>query len=235
VRTFHGDLADLASVRAVAAELVAGVERIDVLVNNAGVAASKARTTVDGFDEMLEANYLGPFLLTHLLLDRIRASTPARIVVVGSEAHRVAGRFDAERFEDLGHYSGLTAQVAYGRTKLLDLLMADELARRLDGTGVTVNSLCPGLVATELTREAGPAARLAGVMSLTPLVRTPEQGARMTVRLASSASVEGVTGKFFSSTPGAGLLPTAGPRRDPAIARRVYERTCELLGVAPIT
>ncbi len=234
VRWFLGDLASLASVRSVATELEGVLGRIDVLVNNAGIAAVRSRTTDDGFDEMLATNYLGPFLLTHLLLDRVRAAAPSRIVVVGSEAHRVAARFDPERFEDLGTYSGITAQFAYGRTKLLDILMADELARRLPPTDVTVNSLCPGLVATELGREAGPAQRVTAFLSATPVVRTPEQGARIIVHLADSDAVERVTGRFFSSTPGAGLLPKAGPRRTPTIAARVYERTCDLLGIEPL-
>lgn len=229
---FTADLSELDQVRAVAGAIAKELDRIDVLVDNAGTAARRPRRTVDGFDEMLAANYLGPFLLTHLLLDRLEASAPARVVVVGSEAHRATGRFDAERFEDLGDYGGLVpAQAAYGQTKLLDMLFADELARRLDGSGVTVNSLCPGLVATDLAGDVGAADAFFKALSATPLVRTPEQGARMTVRLAGDPALAAVTGRFFSSTPGAGLLPTAGPRRDPAIARRVYERTCALVGI----
>ena len=231
VDVFRADLSDLDDVRTVAAELVDAYDTIDVLVNNAGIDAMEARRTAQGFDEMLATNYLGPFLLTHLMLDPIRAAAPARIVVVGSEAHRFASRLDPERFEDLGQYSGVIAsQRAYGRTKLLDLLFAAELARRLDGTGVTVNSLCPGFVATELAREQG-AGRFLAPLSMTPLVRTPEQGARMTVRLASDPKLADVTGRFFTSTPGLYILPTVPSMRDPAIARRVYERTCALVGV----
>ncbi|MGH9136813.1 MAG: SDR family oxidoreductase [Acidimicrobiales bacterium] len=234
VQVFRADLADTSQVRAVADEITSQLGRIDVLVNNAGIAARRSRRTVDGYDEMFAANYLGPFLLTHVLLDKVRSSAPARIVIVGSEAHRMAGTFDPERFEQLDEYSGLGVQLAYGRTKLLDILFADELARRLDGSRITVNSLCPGAVATELSREIGPGSSLGRLASLTPFLRTPEQGARMTVRLASSPEVEGVTGRFFTSTPGAGLLPTVAARRDPAIAARVYERTCKLVGVDPV-
>ena len=229
-RTFIGDLADLRSIRTVAGEVATGLERIDVLVNNAGIAAVQQRLTVDGFDEMLAANYLGPFLLTHLLLDTMQASAPSRIVIVGSEAHRTTGKLDPERFEAIEPYRGLQAQLAYGRTKLLDLLWADELARRLDPSAVTVNSLCPGMVATELVREVGVASGPARLLAATPLVNTPEQGARMTVRLASDPTLSGTTGRFFSSTPGAGLLPTVRARRDPSVARRVYERTLSLVG-----
>jgi NAD(P)-dependent dehydrogenase (short-subunit alcohol dehydrogenase family) len=237
VRTVHGDLASMASARAAAGELVDGLDRIDVLVNNAGISAAQHRETNEGYDEMLAANYLGPFLLTHLVLPKLRASTPARIVVVASEAHRAPGRWDVERFEDVGSYSGaLAAQLAYGRTKLFDLLFANELARRLDGEGITVNSLCPGLVATSLARESGNRVERVGLMiaKRSPFVRTPEQGARMTVRLADADDVEGVTGRFFSSTPGASRVPAVKARRDPQLARRLYERTCGLLGIEPV-
>jgi NAD(P)-dependent dehydrogenase (short-subunit alcohol dehydrogenase family) len=181
---------------------------------------------------MLTANYLGPFLLTHLLTDRLIESKPSRIVITASEAHRLTGRFDPEDFEQLGGYTNAaTAQAAYGKTKLLDLLWAEELAKRLEGTGVTVNSLCPGLVATELIRESGISGRMLDAMAKTPLVRRPDQGARVIVRLAADPSLEATTGRFFSSTPGARLVPTTGPRRDPTVAPRVYERTCELLGL----
>lgn len=231
VRVFRADLAELRDVRRVAGELLDALPVIDVLIDNAGVAATTPRVTGDGYDEMLAANYLGPFLLTELLLERVVASAPARIVITGSEAHRVTGRFDPERFEDLGDYGGPSAQLAYGRTKLLDLLWADELARRLDGTGVTVNSLCPGAVATELTREVGIADRVGRVLARTPLIRRPEQGAAVIIRLASDPALDGVTGRFVSSTPGAGFLPTRAVRRDPATADRVVERTRALVGL----
>ena len=110
VRTFLADLADLEAVRSVATEVAKELEHIDVLVNNAGIAARRQRITVDGLDEMLAANYLGPFLLTHLLLDTMRASAPSRIVIVGSEAHRFAGKLDPERFEAFDPYGGVQAQ-----------------------------------------------------------------------------------------------------------------------------
>jgi NAD(P)-dependent dehydrogenase (short-subunit alcohol dehydrogenase family) len=233
-RLFQADLSQLAQVRSVAAEIGSVLGRIDVLVNNAGVAARGSRTTSEGFDEMLAANYLGPFLLTHLLLDRVRASAPARIVITGSEAHRLAGRFDPENFEAMGEYSGLSAQLAYGRTKLLDVLFGDELGRRLRGSGVTANSLCPGLVNTGLVREVPGADRISRLLSATPVVRTPEQGARMLIRLAAGADVEGRTGSFHTSTPGMRVLPPVPSRRNPAVASRVYERTCDLVGVTPL-
>lgn len=231
VRTFLADLARLDQVRSVASEMLATLGPVHVLVNNAGVAARHARRTDDGWDEMLAANYLGPWLLTQLLLERIKAAAPSRIVVTGSEAHRLTGHFDPEHFEDLGVYSGFSAQLAYGRTKLLDILFADELARRIPDWGVTVSSFCPGLVNTGLVRDVRGADRIGGLLSATPLIRTPEQGARMLIHLAADEEAAKDHGRFRSSTPGASLLPIAGPRRQPAVARRVYERTSQLLGV----
>ena len=149
------DLADLESVRRAGFELVDRYDAIDVLINNAGVNDTQSSLTGEGFDHMMASNYLGPFLLTRLVLDRVKAAAPARIVVVGSEAHRMAGPFDPDRFEDLGAYGPMNNNLAYGRTKLLDQLFTNELARRLEGTGVTANSVCPGLVATNLV-DMGP-------------------------------------------------------------------------------
>src|SRR4029450_3784577 len=101
-------------------------------------------------DHMMASNYLGPFLLTRLVLDRVKAAAPPRLVVVGSEAHRMALPFDPERFEDLGRYGTVNNNLAYGRTKLLDQLFTNELARRLEGTRGTAHRVRPGLVATNL-------------------------------------------------------------------------------------
>ena len=111
-----------------------------MLINNAGVNDTRSSLTAEGFDHMMASNYLGPFLLTRLVLERVKAAAPSRIVVVGSEAHRMAGPFDPERFEELGRYGPMNNNLAYGRTKLLDQLFTNELARRLEGTGVTANS-----------------------------------------------------------------------------------------------
>jgi NAD(P)-dependent dehydrogenase (short-subunit alcohol dehydrogenase family) len=231
LRVVEGDLAAFASVREAAAEIRETHDRIDVLINNAGVHSMVPRLTPEGFDHMLATNYLGPFLFTNLLLDLVVAAAPSRIVVVGSEAHRVAGRLDPERFEDLGSYNRLTSNPPYGRTKLLDILFASELARRLDGTGVTVNSLCPGAVATNLFEDAPLIGHLGRLAALSPFIRTPEQGAQMTVKLATDPAVEGETGRFFSSTPGASILPETRPRRDVALQARIWKRSAQLVGL----
>jgi len=225
------DLADLDSVRRAAAELRERYVRIEVLINNAGVHAVAPRRAGNGFDQMLACNYLGPFLLTNLLLERIRPAAPARILVVASEAHRLAGRLDPEDFENLGHFGWPGSFRAYGRTKLLDVLFAAELARRLDGTGVSVNSLDPGTVATNLYGQLSALAPIVSALSHTPLVRTAEQGAETIVRLASDPALEGTTGRFFTATPGLGLLPPVRARRDTRLQRRLWERTAELVGL----
>jgi retinol dehydrogenase 12 len=226
------DLSELRQVRRVAREICARYPVVDVLVNNAGVQDLRSRLTPDGFDHMLASNYLGPFLLTNLVLDRVRAAAAGRIVVVASEAHRTAGRIDPETFEHLGAYSRAAGMRAYGRTKLLDLLFAIELARRLGSTQVTANALCPGLVATNLVGGKpmlGPVDRM---LSRTPMLRTPEQGAQMSVRLATDPSVAGVTGQFFTSTPGMRFLPPVGATRNAALQGRIWERTSQLVGLA---
>lgn len=228
ITEYVADLADLDQVSELAARLRDELPTIDVLVNNAGMVARRAKQTRSGHDHMLTTNYLGPFLLTELLAAVLGDSAPSRIVITGSEAHRIAGPFDPERFEHLGQYQGRLALARYGRTKLLDLLWADDLARKFEGTGVAVNSLCPGMVGTPLWRESPVLERLTRLASVSPLVRTPEQGARMLVHLADDLSPER-TGGFYTSTPGAWLLPVATPRRDPAIAARVYERSRELV------
>ena len=206
------DLSDLASVRRAGQELTERYDGIDVLINNAGVSDTQSSRTADGFDHMMSSNYLGPYLLTRLVLDRVKAAAPSRIVVVGSEAHRMAGLFDPERFEDLGPYGPMNNNLAYGRTKLLDQLFTNELARRLNGTGVTANSVCPGFVATNLV-NMGPLRPLIEAATRTPFVNTPAEGARLVVRLATDPALEGVTGRFYTTTPGMNLLPRPGNAR----------------------
>ena len=145
------DLADLASVRAGAAELLDRCPRIDVLVNNAGVVLSDRRETTDGLEATFAVNHLGPFLLTLLLLERIKASTPARIVNVASTAHK--GARHGLDFDDLQSRHGYAGMLVYSKSKLANIYFTAELARRLAGTGVTVNCLHPGTVATGYGRD----------------------------------------------------------------------------------
>jgi NAD(P)-dependent dehydrogenase (short-subunit alcohol dehydrogenase family) len=231
VEVLLADLSELSQVRRIAQEIRARYPIVDILVNNAGVQDLRARLSGDGFDHMLASNYLGPFLLTNLILDRVRAAPTGRIVVVASEAHRMSGPVDPETFEHLGNYNRAGGMRAYGRTKLLDLLFALELARRLKDDRVTANALCPGLVATNLVGGKSMLGPIDHFLSRTPLLRTPEQGARMSVRLATDPSLVGVSGRFFTSTPGMRFLPPAGATRNIGLQGRIWDRTCELVGL----
>ena len=190
------DLADLSSVRDGAAELLDRCDKIDVLVNNAGLVLSERSETRDGFEATFGINHLGPFSLTRLLTDRMIASAPSRVVNVASTAHRSARHgLDFDDLQSNRHYRGMQA---YARSKLANILFTNELARRLSGTGVTANSLHPGTVATGFARDDDASGFLAfGVKVIKPFVLKPEKGARTSVYLASSPEVADVTGKYF--------------------------------------
>ncbi|WP_433464323.1 SDR family NAD(P)-dependent oxidoreductase [Spirillospora sp. CA-128828] len=231
VETFLADLSVQMDVRRVAASLAERFERLDVLVNNAGVHLLRAKVSADGHDRMIATNHLGPFLLTNLLTGLLEKGAPSRVVVVASEAHRHSDRLDAERMAEPGAYGPAGSLRVYGRSKLLNILFAQELARRMEGSGVTVNAMCPGVVATSLSRDVRGSERIGGLLSHTPVMRTPAQGARMALRLALDEEFEGRSGGFHSSTPGAGMLPTVGALKDPELRRVVWERSARLVGL----
>lgn len=231
VDVFLGDLALMADVRKVATEILAAYDRVDVLLNNAGIQLREQRATREGLPEMVAVNYLAPWLLTSLLRDRLVASAPARVVVTASEGHRLGWSVEPDTIlTDTAPFGRGGVMGAYGKSKLLDVLFTLELAERLEGTGVTANCGCPGLVATGLAGTDNLADRVARTLSSTPLVRRPEQGARVLVRLATDPEFATRTGAFVSSTPGAGLLPTIPSVRDRDLRRRLWEETEELLG-----
>lgn len=190
------DLANLASVRDGAHDILARVDRLDVLVNNAGLVLTDRSETEDGYEATFGINHLGPFLLTRLLIDRLVASAPARIVNVASVAHRSArGGID---FDDLQAHRRYHPMQVYGRSKLANILFTDELSRRLAGTGVTANCLHPGVVATGYGRDGDTSGFLAaGLRVIAPVIRSPANGARTSVYLASSPQVAGITGGYF--------------------------------------
>ncbi|MBT2210775.1 SDR family NAD(P)-dependent oxidoreductase [Actinomadura sp. NEAU-AAG7] len=231
VETFIGDLSVQMDVRRVAASLEERFDRLDVLVNNAGAHLVRAKVSADGHDRMVATNHLGPFLLTNLLLGLLERAAPSRVVVLASEAHRGAGRLDVERMAEPGSYGAAGSLRVYGRTKLLNILFARELARRMEGSGVAVNAVCPGVVATGLGRDVRGTERLGSLLARTPVLRTPEQGARMALRLAADAEFEGDSGGFYSSAPGAGMLPVTGALKDPELGRAVWERSARLVGL----
>ncbi len=223
------DLADLASVRAGAAELLDRTERIDVLVNNAGLVLSDRQVTVDGFEATFATNHLGPFLLTRLLTDRLVESAPARVVNVASTAHRGARTgLDFDDLQSTGHYRGMQA---YSRSKLANILFTTELARRLDGTGVTANSVHPGTVASGFARDDDASGFLAfGVKVIKPFILTPAKGARTSVYVATSPDLAGVTGQYFVKCRVRTPSPAA---RDEAAAILLWSVSEELVGAAP--
>jgi NAD(P)-dependent dehydrogenase (short-subunit alcohol dehydrogenase family) len=190
------DLGSLAYVRTGAAEILRRCPRIDVLVNNAGVVLSERRVTVDGLEATFAVNHLGHFLLTELLLDRLKASAPARIVTVASTAHKGARRgLDFDDLQSERHYRAMSV---YSKSKLANIYFTTELARRLAGTGVTANCLHPGTVATGYGRDGDARGALAlGLKLSAPFFLSPEKGARTSVYVASAAELAEVTGRYF--------------------------------------
>jgi NAD(P)-dependent dehydrogenase (short-subunit alcohol dehydrogenase family) len=167
---------------------------LHLLINNAGLGNTKRIVTEDGIEMVFAVNHLAYFLLTMLLLDRIKQSAPARIVNVASEAHR----FGTINFDDLGGERSYKTFGAYGQSKLANILFSYELARRLAGSGVTVNCLHPGGIASGLWTNNGRLAQFI-MKAGRPFLKTPEQGAQTTIHLASSAKVEGVSGKYYAN------------------------------------
>jgi NAD(P)-dependent dehydrogenase (short-subunit alcohol dehydrogenase family) len=188
------DLSSQAAIRALAAEVRARFPRIDVLINNAGAIFARRELTVDGIEQTFAVNHLAPFLLTNLLLDQVQAAPAGRIVTVSSEIH--SGKLDFDNLQGERHYSFFKA---YQISKTANILFTYELARRLEGTGITANCLSPGPTRT------GFGDNLRGLPRLMPLLMkripvlfvSPDQGARMPVYLATSPEVAGVSGRFF--------------------------------------
>ncbi len=224
------DYCDLSSVRAVAPQIVETFPMIDVFVNNAGIHNPEQRITADGFDEMLQVNYLAPFLLTDLLLPHLEKQDRCRIVNVGSEAHRLGGSVGDGVLTTIPKAYGTRGALAYyGKTKLLDVLWTLELARRIDGTKLTANTLCPGMVNTGLFDESSFTKNLSNLFVRVGLVRTPERGARMSIWQASDPAAEEINGRFLTSTAPAKLLPTRRVVKDKTRQARLYDDTVKLL------
>lgn len=191
VVTYRADFAELAQVRRLADELLADHEQIHVLVNNAAQVVQRRSETVDGHETMFAVNHLAPYLLTRLLLDRLVASAPARVVTVSSDAYKF-GDVDPDDWMSTKSFAPMKV---YGRTKLAGLLFTAELARRLAGTGVTVNAVHPGFVASSIARDNRAATLMLRVIK--PFIRSPEKGARSSIVVASDPVGGEVTGKYF--------------------------------------
>lgn len=220
------DLSSMASARAMVDKFKANYDRLHVLVNNAGALFAERQTSADGLEMTFALNHMGYFVPTVLLLDTLKASAPARIINVSSDAHR-AGRVD---FDDLQSKRKYSSFPVYAKSKLENVLFTVELARRLQGTGVTVNALHPGFVRTNFGGNS------AGNGVVTFLFRlliklfaiSPEQGAQTSIYLAASPEVAGVTGKYFDKKKAVDPTPQA---KNLEIARRLWGESERIAGI----
>lgn len=225
------DLASTTSIRAFAEAFLASHPALHVLVNNAGLILSERTETEDGFETTFGVNHLGHVLLTDLLLERLVGSAPSRIVVVASEAHKFA--YDGLRFDDLQCQGRFFSYRVYGRSKLANIYFARALARRLEGTGVTVNAVHPGSVATRFARDGDTRLFTAVTTAVArPFSRTPEQGARTQVWAASAPDLADVTGAYLVNEARADRRLSRAARDDEA-AERLWAVSRELLGLEP--
>ncbi len=225
VTLMGADLTDLTQVRRLGREVCQSHQRLDVLINNAGLQLWHRHVTPGGYEETFAVNHLAPFLLTHLLLEPLKTSGAARIINVASSLHK----FGRMNFDDLmfaGRYSSLRA---YGQSKLAIIMFTYELARRLAGSGITANAVMPGVARTGFTRDyqglMGFGMRLIRVFLI-----SAQRGAQTPVYLGTSPEVEGVTGKYFEKMKAIKSSPTS---YDSAVARRLWQVSAELTGLDP--
>jgi retinol dehydrogenase-14 len=223
---FGADLSSQAEVRRLAAAILDTYPRVDVLVNNVGGSWATRHVTADGLEQTFAVNHLAAFLLTNLLLDRLKASAPARVVTVSSNA-QARGKID---FEDLQGERNYSEQRAYPQSKLASVMFTYELARRLAGTGVTATVLHPGVVSTGFGAEDPSRIFKLIVRLYRPFMKTPRQGAATSIYLASSPAVDGVTGQYFA---GRKPKPSNKASYDLAAATRLWQVSARLVGGAP--
>ena len=224
VDVFVADLSSQAEVRRLAAEVRVAYPRLDVLINNVGGFWAHRHVTADGLEHTFALNHLAPFLLTDLLLERLSASAPSRIVTVSSGAQSM-GKID---FDDLMGERTYSGQRAYNQSKLANVMFTYELSRRLQGIGVTATVLHPGVTSTgfggeDMTRGWGPL-----IAVLRPFMRSPRRGAETSVYLASSADVEGVSGRYFADRK---TRDSNKGSYDTATTARLWRLSAELVGL----
>jgi NAD(P)-dependent dehydrogenase (short-subunit alcohol dehydrogenase family) len=224
VDVFAADLSAQAEVRRLAARVLHTYPRLDVLVNNVGGFWAHRHVTADGLEHTFALNHLAPFLLTNLLLDRLTASAPARIITVSSGV-QARGRIDFDDLQGARNYSG---QRAYSQSKLANVMFTYELARRLESSGVTATVLHPGVVRTAFGAEDQAAYFAVMIRAARLFMKTPAQGALTPIYLASSPEVEGVTGRFFVNR-----KPKASSKAsyDTAAAARLWQASSDLVGL----
>jgi NAD(P)-dependent dehydrogenase (short-subunit alcohol dehydrogenase family) len=219
------DFSDLASVRAAAALLLRDYPRIDVLINSAGLFSTSRTLTGAGFETVFCVNHLAPFLLTHLLLERLKQSAPARIIQVNSEGHRFGGL----DLNDLNwahrRYNGYRG---YGASKIAQLLTTWEFADRLRGAGVTINAMHPGDVRTNIGNNNGPLYRWFQRIVIGPMLKDPAISGEALYTLAAAPELADVSGRFFHLTVDE---KPAAPALDRELGRRVWEASLRLTGL----
>lgn len=218
------DLSSMDQVRRVAREFKEKYKRLDVLVNNAGGINNEYHTSVDGNEMTFAVNYLAPFLLSHELLDILKESAPSRIINVSSGAHTM-GKIDFDNLQSEKKYSSFRA---YGNAKLMLVMSTYELARRLEGTGVTANVLHPGVVHTNFGRSDGGRVRKAMYKAFSVFAKSPKKGAETSVYLATSPEVNSVSGKYFSNSK---EKRSSKISYDLELQQRLWKKTEEILGI----
>jgi NAD(P)-dependent dehydrogenase (short-subunit alcohol dehydrogenase family) len=226
VEWIAADLSTLEGIMQAAMTFKQRHTHLHILVNNAGAYFAKRMLTADGFERTFALNHLNYFLLTILLLDTIKASASARIVNVSSGAHEGAKKLDFDNLQGEKKFSGWEA---YARSKFCNVLFTYELARRLEGTGVTVNALHPGYVDTGFALNNGVAFRIGAKLSARLFGKKPADGAATSIYLASSPEVEGVTGKYFTDCK---ETPSNPLTHDKALAEKLWQVSLELTGKA---
>jgi len=228
VDPFAADMSSQAEVRRLAVAVLDAYPRLNVLVNNVGGFWAHRHPTVDGLELTFAVNHLASFLLTNLLLDRLKASAPARVVTVSSHV-QAEGRIDFDDLQGARDYSG---QAAYSQSKLANVMFANELARRLEGSHVTATSLHPGFVRTDFGAEDQ--AWFFSIIShaVRPFLKTPAQGARSSIYLASSPDMQGVTAQFFVNSKPKTANKVA---YDADMTRRLWDVSAGLVGMSSPT
>lgn len=219
VEFIRTDLSVQKEIHQLAQQFKSRYARLDVLVNNAGALFPRRGESADGIEMTFALNHLAYFLLTNLLLDTLQASAPARIVNVSSHAHERT----QIHFDDLESRSAYNGRLVYAHSKLAIVLFTYELARRLEGTGVTANTLTPGIVATNFPRNSGRLIGLA-VRLFRFAFLSPEEGAQTSIYLATSPEVEGVSGKYFAKCK---AVPSSPASYDTVAAQRLWQVSAE--------
>lgn len=228
VEFFYGDLSILKEVQRVGSEIAQRCPRIDVLLNNAGIHAFKPRITSEGLPEMIAVNYLAPWLLTNTLLSSLKNAGTARVVNVASEASRRHGILKLpEDLTDLSPFTSRGSSLIYGKTKLLNIMFTAELARRLSGTGISVNALNPGFNVTGLGRELWFAPALERILK-SLRIGDPRRGTEIIIKVVTDPKYQKLTGGYFNVGSGNSIEPVP-PGGDVRLQKKLWETTEELI------